>query len=264
LPTSDRSGHQAPALAVAGLSARYQGPDVFRDLSMVVAHGEAVRVTGPNAAGKSTLLRCLAGIHPPRTGRIQICGADLAEQPMPAKRRLGYAAGEIPFTYLTGREHLRLALRVYRLDRRALPDLLDQFPSWAAVRAIDTEVRRYSHGMRQQLGVLLALLHDPCLLLLDEAADGFDDDSLASLASHLAERAAAGRSLVFVEHRDQIAAAFPAARSIALAPPTADLRGRTPASHPDPSDPAPRRSEHAEPPPARRPSGARDLARRDR
>lgn len=207
-----------PALAVRGLSAAYAGPDVFRDINIVLQQGETLRVAGVNAAGKSTLLRCAAGVHQPRTGWIRICDFDIVAQPIEAKRHLGYTDGIVPFTYLTGREHLLLGLRVYRLPRAALTDLLDRFSGWAVVRGIDTEVKRYSHGMRQQLSALLSVLHDPCLLLLDEVTDGFDDDSLSDWQHYLKERSAAGRSLVFVEHRDNIAPVFPDARHLVLRP----------------------------------------------
>jgi len=207
-----------PALTVQDLSAGYAGRDVFRDINIVLKQGETLRVAGVNASGKSTLLRCVAGIHQPRTGWIRICNFDIAAQPLEAKRQLGYTDGAVPFTYLTGREHLLLGLRVYRLPRSALTNLLDRFSDWAVVRGIDTEVKRYSHGMRQQLSALLAVLHDPCLLLLDEVTDGFDDDSLADWQKYLKERLAAGCSVVFVEHRDNIASVFPDARQLLLRP----------------------------------------------
>lgn len=214
--------HDAPAatdasvLQVAGLSARYDGPDVFTDVSLTLRRGETVRVTGPNGAGKSTLLRCLTGVHPPRTGLVRVRGTDLAAHPVEAKRHIGYAAGDIPFTYLTGREHLELGVRVYRLPRSAADAVLNRFSGWALTRAIDTESRRYSHGMRQQLKLLLAILHNPSLLVLDEAAEGLDDQALTDWLGYLADRSTAGGSLVYVEHRDEVALRFPASRRLEL------------------------------------------------
>jgi ABC-2 type transport system ATP-binding protein len=204
------------ALVVDGLSGGYDAGDVFRDVRLVVPAGESVRVAGPNAAGKSTLVRCVAGIKHPRTGRVSICRHDLAAEPVAAKRHLGYSAGAGPFTYLTGREHLRLAARVHCLRRDNETHILDRFACWPVVRGIDDEVRRYSHGMRQQLSLLLAVIHDPCLLVLDEAVDGLDDDVLADWSTYLRERARSGRSLLFVEHRDEVAAGFPPAHRLQL------------------------------------------------
>jgi ABC-type multidrug transport system ATPase subunit len=206
----------ALALEADNLSAGYGNAGVFHDVGIKLAHGESLRVTGPNAAGKSTLLRCLAGIHQVSAGRIAICGADIRDEPVLARERLGYSDGAIPFTFLTGREHLKLGLRVYRLPDSALDAVLDRFSSWASVRDIDKEIRRYSHGMRQQLSALLSILHDPCLLLLDEAIAGFDDDTLTDWCRYLAKRAETGRALAYVEHRDAVAAAFPVAATLAL------------------------------------------------
>ena len=200
------------ALAVEGLSAGYEDGDVFRDVAVGVRPGESVRIAGGNAAGKSTLMRCLAGIKQPRTGRVGVCGHDLAAEPVPAKRHLGYSAGASPFTYLTGREHLRLARRVHGLGHEHEERLLERFAGWAVTAAADTQVRRYSHGMRQQLSLLLAVIHEPCVLMLDEAVDGLDDDTLTDWSAYLHQRAAAGGSLLFVEHRDEVVRSFPPAR----------------------------------------------------
>ncbi|MEU1744872.1 ATP-binding cassette domain-containing protein [Micromonospora arida] len=205
-----------PPIEAYGVTAGYDQKDVLVDVDLTVPTGSTVRVTGRNAAGKSTLVRCLAGIVPTRAGRITVCGHDLVTDPVAARKHLGYSAGSGPFTYLTGREHLRLARRVhgFPLDREV--ELLDRFAGWAVVSDLDMEVRRYSHGMRQQLSLLLAVAHDPCVLLLDEAVDGLDDETLALWCGHLRERAAIGRSLVYVEHRDEVAARFPAARTVPL------------------------------------------------
>jgi ABC-2 type transport system ATP-binding protein len=208
-------GREGSTLSVEGLSAGYDH-DIFRDLQFTVMPGETVRIAGANAAGKSTLMRCLAGVHKARTGQVVVCGADLGGQPEEAKRHIGYSTGQGPFTYLTGREHIRLALRVYRLPKTAEQQLVARFPNWAVVRDIDSEVRRYSHGMRQQLAAMLAVVHDPCVLLLDEAIDGFDDNALTDWSNYLAERARGGGSLVYVEHRVEVVAAFPPARNIEL------------------------------------------------
>jgi ABC-2 type transport system ATP-binding protein len=211
--TTAPCGHvDGPPLLIEGLSGGYDHGDVFRDVEFAVQIGESVRIAGNNAAGKSTLMRCLVGIKQPRTGRVNMCGRDLADEPVPAKRHLGYSAGAGPFVYLTGREHLRLASRVHLLDRAHETRLLDRFSSWAVTEGIDTEVRRYSHGMRQQLSLLLAVIHEPCVLMLDEAVDGLDDDTLTDWSAYLHQRAADGGSLLFVEHRDEVADSFPSAR----------------------------------------------------
>jgi ABC-2 type transport system ATP-binding protein len=216
----EESEHGTQALRGSGVSASYGKEFPFRYVDVSLEHGESLRVTGVNGSGKSTLVRCLAGIQPMATGSVAVCGADLAKQPGEARRHLGHSDGDLPFIFLTGREHLKLGLRVYRLPGSAITDLLERFHDWEVARAIDTEIRRYSHGTRQQLSLLLAVLHDPCVLLLDEAVTGLDDETLSDWCAYLKERSVARKSLVYVEHRDEVAAQMPNARNFPL------IRGR--------------------------------------
>lgn len=209
--------NRAADLEVHGLWAGYEGRDVLQDFELTVLQGESVRLTGRNGSGKSTLLNCVAGSHAPRVGTIMIRSVSLLDRPVEAKRMVGLSTGNCPFSYLTGREHLAVIRRVYGLNAEAIESLLRRFSAWESVRSLDLEVRTYSHGMRQQLSLLLAIAHQPALLLLDEATDGLDKESQADWSEFLDERAAAGGTLVFVAHKDGVASGFPAGRSIKVA-----------------------------------------------
>lgn len=204
----------AADLEVHGLWAGYGVGDVLQDFELTVLKGESVRLTGRNGSGKSTLLNCVAGSHAPRAGAIMIRGLSLLDRPVEAKRIVGLSTGNCPFPYLTGREHLAIVRRVYGLSADAIEVVLRRFSGWESVRSLDDEVRTYSHGMRQQLSLLLAIAHEPALLLLDEATDGLDKESQADWSEYLDERAAAGATLVYVAHKDGVASGFPAGRSI--------------------------------------------------
>ncbi|HUE59359.1 MAG TPA: ABC transporter ATP-binding protein [Acidimicrobiales bacterium] len=203
-------------LEVHGLWAGYGAGDVLQDYELVVSHGESVRLTGRNGSGKSTLLNCIAGSHRPRAGSILIGGISLLDRPVEAKRLIGISNGTCPFPYLTGREHLDVARRVYDLPAEQVERFLGRFAAWESVRSLDQEVRTYSHGMRQQLALLLATVHEPPLALLDEATDGLDKESQADWSEYLSERSEAGGTLVYVAHKDGVATGFPAGRSIKL------------------------------------------------
>lgn len=203
-------------LEVHGLWAGYGARDVLEDYELVVSRGEAVRLTGRNGSGKSTLLSCIAGSHKPRAGSIMVGGISLMDRPVEAKRLIGFSNGTCPFPYLTGREHLDVARRVYELSAEQVEKFVGRFGAWESVRSLDDEVRTYSHGMRQQLALLLATVHEPPLLLLDEAADGLDKESQADWTDYLNERMGARRTLVYVAHKDGVASGFPAGRSIKL------------------------------------------------
>lgn len=201
---------------VHGLWAGYGSGDVLQQFELTVERGESVRLTGRNGSGKSTLLSCIAGGHQPRAGSIIVHGVSLIDFPVLAKRLLGMSTGECPFPYLTGHEHLAVVRRVYGLGAETIAAMLKRFADWESVRSLDQEVRAYSHGMRQQLSLLLAIAHEPPLLLLDEATDGLDKESAAEWSAYLDERAAAGYTLLYVAHKDGVASGFPAGRSIKL------------------------------------------------
>lgn len=203
-----------PDVEVHGLWAGYGAGDVLQDLELIVGRGESVRLVGRNGSGKSTLLNCIAGSHAPRAGSIIVRGVSLIDFPVEAKRLIGMSTGTCPFPYLTGREHLAVVRRVYGLAAERIDSLIKRFEAWESVRSLDQQVRTYSHGMRQQLSLLLAIAHESPLLLLDEATDGLDKESQADWSQYLDQRAAAGGTLLYVAHKDGVASGFPAGRSI--------------------------------------------------
>ncbi|HEY1421356.1 MAG TPA: ABC transporter ATP-binding protein [Candidatus Dormibacteraeota bacterium] len=217
LRAGDGTPEVRPAVAdveVHGLWAGYGAGDVLQDFELVVKPGETVRLAGRNGSGKSTLLSCLAGSHTPRAGTILVHRISLLDFPVEAKRNVGMSTGSCPFPYLTGREHLAVALRAYDLRAERVEALLQRFDGWESVRSLDLEVRTYSHGMRQQLSLLLAVAHDPAVLLLDEATDGLDKESQADWSRFLDDRAAAGGTLLYVAHKDGVASGFPEGRVV--------------------------------------------------
>lgn len=187
-----------PALHLTALSAGYGGPRPLRVLHAIDLHvprGEWLGVLGPNGSGKSTLLDCLAGRHHAE-GTILIDGASLAAEPLRARARLGYAvAAEALPPVLSGRECLAVHATARNL---AGPDtgVLDLAAALRLSERLDDPVATYSYGMRQKLGVLLALTGDPALIILDESFNGLDPAASLVLKRHLRTRTDAGRCAV--------------------------------------------------------------------
>jgi ABC-type multidrug transport system ATPase subunit len=215
---SEAREHDAPPadVEVHGLWAGYGAGDVLQDFELTVFRGETVRLVGRNGSGKSTLLSCIAGSHKPRAGSIMVRGVSLNDRPVEAKRLVGMSIGSCPFPYLTGREHLAVVRRIYELGREAVDVLLERFADWESVRSLDQQVRTYSHGMREQLSLLMAIVHMPALLLLDEATDGLDKESQSDWSAYLGERSSAGGTLMYVAHKDGVATGFPSGRSVRI------------------------------------------------
>ncbi|ANB16056.1 ATP-binding cassette domain-containing protein [Dokdonella koreensis] len=190
------------ALEVRGLSAGY--PEAFPlqvldGIDLRVPRGEWVALLGANGSGKSTLLDCIGGRRQ-AAGTILIDGVVLSDRGPDARRRLGHAVGaeRLP-AVLTG--HECLAVHAAAHGRAAIgDDVLALAADLALAPRLHEPVAMYSYGMRQKLGVLLALAGAPALLLLDESLNGLDPTSGLVLKRHLRARTADGCAIVLATH----------------------------------------------------------------
>jgi ABC-2 type transport system ATP-binding protein len=141
------------------------------DVSFTVSEGEAFGFLGPNGAGKTTAIRHLMGFLKPQAGRCEINGMDCWEKRAEIQQTLGYIPGEIAFfDDMTGPEYLRFIARYRGMkgDGRR-KEMLSRFELNPAGR-----IKKMSKGMRQKLGIVAALMHDPSILVLDEPTSGLD------------------------------------------------------------------------------------------
>lgn len=177
-------------------------------LDLAVQPGTAVALVGRNGAGKSTTMRVLAGVVPPNGGEVRIAGINVARDPAAAKAQVGYCpdvGGLIPRA--TPWEHLMLAANLRGLrsgwqDRAT--DLLDRFD---LLGARDRITAGFSHGMGRRLSVVLAVLHSPTVLLLDEPFDGVDPLGVEATLGVIAEAKATGAAVVVSTHLLSLAVA---------------------------------------------------------
>jgi len=165
----------APLVSAAGLHTFYGSSHVLHGVDFEVRRGETVALMGRNGMGKTTLLRSLMGLTPPKRGRVMIDGRDMTGAPAHAVARAGLALvpeGRGIFSSLTVREHLVMAARSGRNGRAdwTLPRVLDTFPRLA--ERLDFGGARLSGGEQQMLTIGRALMTNPELLILDEATEG--------------------------------------------------------------------------------------------
>jgi ABC-2 type transport system ATP-binding protein len=209
------------------------GPVVAVDsLDLTVQPASAVALVGRNGAGKSTTLRVLAGVLPATSGQVMVAGVDVTRDPARAKAHVGYCpdvGGLIPRA--TPWEHLALAAKLRGLgpdwkDRaRGLLELFD------LVGAADRITAGFSHGMGRRLSVVLAVLHEPSVLLLDEPFDGVDPLGVDATLDVIAQARDNGSAVVVSTHLLELAAAacdevvVLRAGQIVGAGPSAELRG---------------------------------------
>jgi ABC-2 type transport system ATP-binding protein len=163
-------------IEIRNLTKRYGDFLAVDGISLDVARGEIFGFLGPNGAGKTTTIRILAGLSLPTSGTVQISGLDVTTDAVRVKSITGYIPDR-PYLYekLTGRELLQFVTNLYgRAWRDAEPralELLDYFGlgNWA-----DARIENLSHGMKQKLVIVSALVHEPELLIIDEPMVGLD------------------------------------------------------------------------------------------
>jgi len=190
-----------PTLRVEGLRAGYGRETVLTEISVSIEPGQWYALLGPNGCGKSTLLDCVVGRLRPAGGRIAIAGHSLLDDPLAAKRRLGYgcAPDALP-GLLTARQCLEIHAYAKGLAEVGA-DLMRLAEELRFLPYLESFVDTLSLGTRQKLAILLALVGDPALIVLDEAFNGLDPASAVVLKRHLRGRlAASGASLLLATH----------------------------------------------------------------
>lgn len=189
-------------IALSNVSRRYGSLLALDQVSLEVGAGEIVGLLGANGAGKSTLLRIASGLQSADAGAVTIEGIDLVRDPVRAKARLGYSAEEPAFyDELSAEEYLALLSAVYGLDPNAARERAALLCDRLALSGRTGEpVRRFSHGMRKKLSFVAALLHQPAVLLCDEALEGFDAAAALAAKDELRTLAAAGCAVLFSTH----------------------------------------------------------------
>lgn len=148
-----------------------------RELSLSVPRGEIFGFLGPNGAGKTTTIRMMAGLMRPTSGRVLLDGIDVSREPERAKSALGYIPDR-PYLYekLTGGEFLEFVAGLHRLDPQdGWKDRSEELLEFFNLKGWRQElIESYSHGMRQRLIIIAALLHRPRVLVVDEPMVGLD------------------------------------------------------------------------------------------
>ena len=197
-------------IRVEGLTKRYGNFVAVDNIDLHVPKGSIFGFLGPNGAGKTTTLRIIAGIMRPTKGRITLGGDDVVDNPMAAKRRLGFIPDR-PFVYekLTGAEFLRFVAALYQQDgeivERRIDELLDVFEltQWK-----NELVESYSHGMRQKLIISSALIHRPEVIVVDEPMVGLDPKAARLLKDIFRQFVDRGGTVLMSTHTLEVAEAM--------------------------------------------------------
>lgn len=184
------------------LGKRFDDFEAVRDVNLQVREGELLALLGPNGAGKTTTVRMLSAILQPTSGHALVNGFDVVAEADQVRRSVGLLT-EQPGLYLrmTGLEYLVFYGRLYGLDdsttaRRSL----ELFARFAMEGVADKRLGTYSKGMRQKVGIIRAMLHDPAVLLLDEPTSAMDPHSAKLVRDAIAELRQDRRSIILCTH----------------------------------------------------------------
>ncbi|MBR2524403.1 MAG: ABC transporter ATP-binding protein [Clostridiales bacterium] len=191
-----------------GLTMIYgSGTKAATDISFEINEGEIVGFAGPNGAGKTTVIKMLTGILKPTSGTAEICGFDIVSDAMEAKKNFAYIADNPDIlVQLTGMEYINFIADIYGVDGEYRKKRAEELASrFNITDKLGTPMREYSHGMRQKLMVIAALIHDPKVWILDEPMTGLDPAASYELKQLMREHAAAGNCVLFSTHVLEVA-----------------------------------------------------------
>ncbi|HEY8424052.1 MAG TPA: ABC transporter ATP-binding protein [Clostridia bacterium] len=177
------------------------------NLTLHVKKGVIYGFIGPNGAGKTTTIKMLTGILPFDEGNIEINGYDIKRDPINAKRSIGFVPdNHVIYEKLTGREYINFMADIYRVDlaerKRRAERLLEMFN---LTKDVDAQISSYSHGMKQKICVIGALIHNPPLWVLDEPLTGLDPQSAYELKNLMREHVKEGNTVFFSTHVLEVA-----------------------------------------------------------
>lgn len=188
-----------PAIRTEALTKHYGSVHALNALTLDVEAGEIFGFLGPNGAGKSTTIRTLLGFLHATSGRATVLGLDVASQSVEIRRRTGYLPGGIAlYDSLSGEGVLDYLTELQGRPPVRRDELCERLQLSAEVRR--RRVRDYSRGMRQKIGVIQALQHDPELAILDEPTEGLDPLMQQAFYAILIDLRQAGRTIFFSSH----------------------------------------------------------------
>lgn len=171
-------------------------------IDLSVTRGEIFGFLGPNGAGKTTTIKMITGILTPDSGTVEVNGHNIVTEPLEAKRSFGFVPDDPNvFPRLKGIEYLHFMADLYQVPADQGKEQIKRLATrFALTDALTDRIQSYSHGMRQKLMIISALLHNPDVWILDEPMTGLDPRSSYMLKEMMREHANAGKTVFFSTH----------------------------------------------------------------
>ena len=189
-------------LEIRHLTKQYGEKTAVDDLTLTIRPGEIFGFIGPNGAGKTTTLKCCCGILQPDRGEVRVNGCSMRDDPLAAKRQLAYLPDDPAlYGYMTGIQYLDFIADVFGVREAARAERVRVYGErFALTEALGQPISSYSHGMRQKMMVMGALLPNPDVWVLDEPMTGLDPKAAWLLKQSMREHADAGKTVLFSTH----------------------------------------------------------------
>ena len=191
-------------IEIRNLYKRYSNgaPYAIEDINITGEPGEIIGILGHNGAGKSTTIKCITGMHPYNEGSITIAGHSMETDPIGAKKNFGYVSDEYSlFEKMTGYEFINFLADIYEVEIDDRKERIAKFQQMLALGdSIYKPISSYSHGMKQKVSFMGALIHNPKVFILDEPMVGLDPHTANEVKNFFVEHASKGNLVLFSSH----------------------------------------------------------------
>ena len=191
-------------LILRHFSKRYSTSDVYAvyDANLEIDGGQIFGFLGPNGAGKSTIIKSIVGIQTITSGEIEVSGYDVDKQAVGAKMQIGFVPDHYAlYENLTGREYINYIADLYNVSKADRDARINDYVARFRLEgAIDNPMKTYSHGMKQKITIMSALVHNPKIWILDEPLTGLDPESIFQVKECMKEHASRGNIVFFSSH----------------------------------------------------------------
>lgn len=190
-------------LEIKNLSKTYKGGKrAVNNLSLEVKSGDIFGFIGHNGAGKTTTLKCIAGIIDFEEGDVTLCGKSVKFEPLEIKKNIAYIPDNPDlYEYLTGMQYLNFVADIFDVKKSERVALIDKYAVLFDIKdVLGSLISSYSHGMKQKLAVISALIHKPRLMILDEPFVGLDPKAAHELKEIMKEFVSSGGAIFFSTH----------------------------------------------------------------
>ncbi len=203
----EKEREERALICVQNFTKRYGGREVVKNISFTAKDGAITGFIGHNGAGKSTTIKAITGIIRPSEGTIEVNGIDVVKDSQKAKYQFGYVSDSPDhFLRLTGLEYINFMADIYDTPADGRAEFIETYAKrFGIFDDLNNQILSYSHGMRQKVMILGALVHDPSVWILDEPLTGLDPQAAYELKNMMREHAGKGKSVFFSTHVLEVA-----------------------------------------------------------